>query len=65
MNRYTKYRRNSADCFAVAQQLSDPGSKASMLELAQSWLALAHHVEQCGEPETDDAISPGVDDLIH
>jgi hypothetical protein len=36
-----------------------------MLEMAQSWLALAQHVEQCGERAMDDAISPGVDDLIH
>jgi hypothetical protein len=38
MNRYKKYRQNAADCFAVAQQLSDLGLKASMLEMAQSWL---------------------------
>jgi hypothetical protein len=65
MNRYTKYRQNSADCFAVAQQLSDPASKANMLEMAQSWLALAQHVEHSGELEMDDAISPGADNLIH
>jgi hypothetical protein len=48
MNRYTKYRQNAADCFAVAQQLSDPGLKASMLEMAQCWLMLAE--EQSGQP---------------
>jgi hypothetical protein len=48
MNRYKKYRQNAADCFAVAQQLSDLGLKASMLEMAQSWLMLADHVEQSG-----------------
>jgi hypothetical protein len=48
MNRYTKYRQNAADCFAVAQQLSDPGLKAGMLEMAQSWLMLADRVEKSG-----------------
>jgi hypothetical protein len=48
MNRYTKYRQNAADCFAVAQQLSDPGLKASMLEMAQSWLMLADRAGQSG-----------------
>jgi hypothetical protein len=48
MTRYTKYRQNAAECFAVAQQLSDPRLKASMLEMAQSWIALADRVEQGG-----------------
>jgi hypothetical protein len=48
MNRYKQYRQNAADCLAVAQQLSDPGLKANMLEMAQSWLMLADRVEQSG-----------------
>jgi hypothetical protein len=54
MNRYTKYRQNAADCFAVAQQLSDPGLKASMLEMAQCWLMLAE--EQSGPPPAASAL---------
>jgi hypothetical protein len=48
MSRYNKYRQNAADCFAVAQQLSNPALKASMLEMAQSWLVLADHAKQSG-----------------
>jgi hypothetical protein len=48
MNRYKKYRQNAADCLAVAQQVSNPGLKASMLEMAQSWLMLADRVERSG-----------------
>jgi hypothetical protein len=48
MNRYKKYRQNAADCFAAAQRLSDPGLKATMLAMAQSWLMLADRVEQSG-----------------
>jgi hypothetical protein len=47
-NRYKKHRQNAADCFALAQQLSDPALRASMLETAQSWLVLADRVEQSG-----------------
>jgi hypothetical protein len=49
MARYTKYHQNAADCFAIAQQLSDARSKANMLDLAESWLLLAEHVEQSSE----------------
>ena len=41
-------RQNVVDCFAVAKQLSDPGLKASMLQMAQSWLTLADRAEQRG-----------------
>jgi hypothetical protein len=63
MYRAARYRRNAADCFAVAQQLSDSLSKARMLAMASSWLALADHAEQSGynfnaktPPEVDDHI---------
>jgi hypothetical protein len=49
MDRCKKYRRNAADCLAIATQLSDPLSRARMLTMAQSWLLLAEHMERVGE----------------
>jgi hypothetical protein len=62
VDRYRKYRRNAADCLAIANQLADPRSRARMITMAQSWLVLADHVEQGGDiqgriaPEADDHI---------
>jgi hypothetical protein len=63
MNRAAKYRRNAADCFAIAQQLTDPHSKLTILRMAQRWVALADYAEQSsdlglsdGPPEADDHI---------
>jgi hypothetical protein len=35
------YRMYSARCFEIARQVLDPKSKATLLYMAQSWLALA------------------------
>jgi hypothetical protein len=51
MNRADKYRRSAAECFAVAQHLADPYLKATMLEMARSWTALAERTEQGGDPD--------------
>jgi hypothetical protein len=53
MDRFVKYRRNAADCFAVAQQLEDPHLKATMLAMAGSWSALADHAELISEHDLD------------
>jgi hypothetical protein len=53
MDRPAKCRQNVADCYAISQQLSDPRSKANMLEMAQSWLLLADHAEHSGEFEVN------------
>jgi hypothetical protein len=64
MNRAVKYRRNAADCFAVAQQLTDPNLKATMLAMASSWSALADHAQQSSDLGFRDGSPKGADDHI-
>ena len=64
MSRATRYLRNAADCFAVAQQLTDPHLKATMLAMAGSWQLLADHANQSAEPHLDCGPPVGIDDNI-
>jgi hypothetical protein len=50
MDRTAKYRWHAADCFAVAQNITDPHLRAAMLSMARSWGALADHAEQRSNP---------------
>jgi hypothetical protein len=59
-----KYRRNAADCFAVAQHLSDADLKATMLSMARSWEALAGHAERSADLELNHGTPPAADDHI-
>ena len=43
------HRLNAAHCIEIARHISDPGTKASLLVMAQAWLALADHTEKYGE----------------
>jgi len=50
MDRSAKYRWHAADCFAAAQNITDPHLRAAMLSMARSWGALADHAEQRSNP---------------
>jgi hypothetical protein len=41
-----EYRRNAAQCLWVAERITDKQGKASMMAMAQAWLALAHQAEK-------------------
>lgn len=44
------YRLHAASCVQIAHELSDPDRKTVLLNMAQSWLALADHAQkQTGE----------------
>ncbi len=36
-----EYRRNAAECLALARQAKDSDDKARLLEMAEAWRALA------------------------
>ena len=39
------YRRRAEECFAFAQQITDPNDKAILLEIAAAWRRLAEWAE--------------------
>jgi hypothetical protein len=41
-----EYRQRAYECFLVAENVSDPGTKIWLLEMAQSWLVLAQQAEK-------------------
>jgi len=43
------YRRNAANCMVLAQQHLDTERKLALINMAQSWLALAEHAERVGD----------------
>ena len=45
----TYYRLYSARCVEIAQHLNDPGNRASLLSMAQAWLALADQANKNGD----------------
>jgi hypothetical protein len=46
------YRRNAANCMALAQEHLDTGRKLALINMAQSWLTLAEHAERVGDDLT-------------
>jgi putative IMPACT (imprinted ancient) family translation regulator len=44
-----RYRLHAASCIESAQQLSDKESKLALLQMAQSWLALAEQAAKNSE----------------
>ena len=46
MNPYEAYRKNAADCFAVAIAITDAHRKAALLDLAYGWMRLADQAEK-------------------
>jgi hypothetical protein len=41
-----KYRRYAQECFQIAENVTDPGTKAWLIGVAQSWLVLAQQAEK-------------------
>jgi hypothetical protein len=41
-----EYRRNAAECVAMAMSLTDPGKRTRLLEIAQAWATLAEQAER-------------------
>jgi hypothetical protein len=46
------YRLNAAHCLEIAQRLSDRGGKIALLNMAQTWIALADQIEKKAEGAT-------------
>ena len=40
------YRRYARECFQIAENVADPGTRTWLIELAQSWLVLAEQAEK-------------------
>jgi hypothetical protein len=47
-----EYRAHAAECVQLAQQISDPKSKSSLLDMARAWLALVTQSEKNSEATT-------------
>lgn len=41
-----RYRQNAIDCLRLANETSDPGAKAVLLDMAQSWVRLADQAQK-------------------
>jgi hypothetical protein len=63
MDRAAEYRRHAADCFAVAQHITDPHLQATMLKMSRCWSALADR-QRAGEVEDHHVPPPETDDHI-
>lgn len=46
MNSAAQFRGYATDCVRVAQQISDPADKATLLQMAKLWLNLAEIAEK-------------------
>jgi hypothetical protein len=45
-NKADEYRRNAADCLRMAERTADSTARATLLDMAQSWRALAEQAER-------------------
>ena len=46
MSNHDRYRQNAIDCLRLASEANDPGAKAVLLDMAQSWVRLADQAEK-------------------
>ena len=46
MSRVDEYRRYAAECLRIAQETSDPETKARLLNMAQKWRELSEKAEE-------------------
>jgi hypothetical protein len=44
--RANTYRRHALDCLRLASEMSDPGGRLALLEMAQSWARLAEQADK-------------------
>jgi hypothetical protein len=55
MPRGDDYRQHAAECVLLAQQLTDPAEKATLLQMAKVWRELADKIDKRAcEPEKRD-----------
>ena len=45
-NKAEEYRRNAADCLRMAERTADLAARATLLDMAQSWRALAEQAQR-------------------
>ena len=45
-SRSDDYRFNALNCLAIAEQITDPGTKALLIAMARSWYVLADQAER-------------------
>jgi len=45
-SRSDDYRFNALNCLAIAEQITDPGTKALLIAMARSWYALAGQADR-------------------
>jgi hypothetical protein len=45
-SRSDDYRFNALNCLAIAEQITDPGTKALLFAMARSWYALADQADR-------------------
>jgi len=46
VSNHDRYRQNAIDCLRLASETNDPGGKAVLLDLAQSWVRLADQAQK-------------------
>ncbi len=46
MSNPDRYRQNAIDCLRLANETRDPGAKAVLLDMAQSWVRLADQAQK-------------------
>jgi hypothetical protein len=54
MGKAADYRRYAAECLRIAQTISSPAEKSTLVQMAETWLRLAVQKESraySGEPE--------------
>ena len=54
MTRADEYRRLAAECFRLAQRVSEPGDRDLLVQMAVHWRELAVKAEKRGEREGDE-----------
>ena len=52
MSETGEYRAHAAECVRLAQQIADPQSKGSLLDMARAWLALVAQGEKNNDAPT-------------
>jgi len=53
MGRAEEYRRNAAECLALAQRVQDPNDRARLLDMANAFNGLAAKAENQSDSESD------------
>lgn len=46
------YRKNAQDCIEIAQTVRTPEQRATLMQIADTWLRLADNAERGGLPDS-------------